>query len=575
MKELSRWRRAMVGLVAALLAGPVLASSHREAPGISKDPVADNTDVYFFRDPVDPTRLVMISNWIPLEEPSGGPNFFHFGENIRYEFNVDSNGDGFEDIVYRFEFTRHVRNGGTFLQNTGPVASPTDANQNVYYTYTVSKCFGPSPNQPLCSVIGANLLEAPNNPGPKSFPNGYADGSGIASLSYPVDGSTMVFAGPRAEGFFVDLGTIFDLVNFRPGTLPGNHGGGVNSCAGFNVHSLALSVPTASLTRSGTAPADPADPDAIVSLWSSTWRRQTTTLTTDGTPPSELGNWVQVSRLGNPLINEVVIPLGQKDKFNATYPKDDLANFGTYVLNPELPGILNALFGISVPPTPRNDLLILVQGVPGLTQRPGEVISDQLRLNTAIAATPIGSGNSLGVIAADNGGYPNGRRVGDDVVDIALRVVAGVLVNGFNISPNNALGDGVDGPDVPFLGGFPYLAAPHAGYDRTHANVSTLPLGGRFQATVTWEAPDGRHGTGTPVAVASNTTGYSFFSPDNVDLTVKVLDGTAINGKYWVFYGSLTNVQFTLTVTDRETGAQKVYTNPQGQNTSGEDTAAF
>jgi hypothetical protein len=577
MKELSRWRRRLAGLLGlgALLAAPVLASSHREAPAISNDPLADNTDVYFFRDPVDPTRLVMISNWIPLEEPSGGPNFFHFGENIRYEFNVDWDGDGIEDLVYRFEFQRHLRNFNTFLQNTGPVSSPTDPNQNVYYTYTVTRCIGASPNQQFCTVIGANLLEAPNNPGPKSFPNGYADGSGISNLYYPVDGNTMVFAGPRAEGFFVDLGTIFDLVNYRPGTLPGNHGGGVNSCAGFNVHSIAVSVPTTSLTRDGTAPSDPSNPSAIVSMWSSTWRRQTTTLNTDGTPAAGTGSWVQVSRLGNPLINEVVIPLGQKDKFNATYPKDDLANFGTYVLNPELPGVLNALFGISVPPTPRGDLLILVQGVPGLTQRPGEVISDQLRLNTAIAATPIGSGNNLGVIAGDNGGYPNGRRVGDDVVDIALRVVAGVLVNGFNVSPNNALGDGVDGPDVPFLSGFPYLAAPHSGYDRMHANVSTVPLGGRFTATVTWQAPDGSHGSGTAVPVASNTTGYWFFSPDNVDLTVKVLDGTAVNGKYWVFYGSLTNVQFTLTVTDTQTGAQKVYVNPQGQNTSIADTLAF
>ena len=443
-------------LPALAFAAPALASSHREAPGIAKDPVADNTDVYFFRDPVDPTRLVLISNWIPLEEPAGGPNFFHFGENIRYEFNVDSNGDGLEDIVYRFEFTRHVRNVFTWLQNTGPVSSPTDSNQNVYYTYSVSKCLGPSPNQSACTVLGNLLLEAPNNPGPKSFPNGYATGSGIATTVYPVDDETIVFAGPRAEGFYVDLGMIFDLVNFRPGTLPGNHGGGVNSTAGYNVHSIALSLPIRKLTKNGTAPTDPADPNAIVSMWSTTWRQQSTSLSTNGAPPSS----------------------------------------------------------------------------------------------------------------------SNGRRVYDDVVDIALRVVAGVLVPAFNIAPNNLLGDGVDGPDVPYIAGFPFLAPPYSGYDRAHANVSVMPQGGRFRTSVTWSTP-GKSGAGTSTMVATNTTGFWFFSPDNVDLTVKVLDGRAINGKFWVFYGSLTNVQFTLTVTDTTTGAQKTYTNPQGQNTSGADLLAF
>ena len=566
----SPFRLLLVALLPALvLSAPVSASSHREAPGISNDPVADNTDVYFFRDPANPSRLVLIANWIPFEEPAGGPNFSHFGENIRYEFNVDSNGDALEDYVYRVEFTRHVRNGGTFLQNTGAVASSNDANENVYYTYTVKKCDGPSPNQASCTLLGADLLEAPNYPGPKSFPGGYP-----THVTYPIDDDTMIFAGPRAEGFYVDLGTIFDLVNFRPGTLPGDHGGGTNSTAGYNVHSIALSVPIEKLTANHTAPTDPADPNAIVSMWSSTWRRQTSTLSTTGAAPTDAGGWVQVSRLGNPLINEVVIPLGQKDKFNATYPVDDLANYGTYVLMPELPGILHPLFEISIPPNPRNDLLVLVQGLAGVTQRPGEVISDQLRLNTAIPATPIASINRLGVIAGDNAGYPNGRRVQDDTVDIALRVVAGVLVDGFNISPNNALGDGVDGPDVPYLAGFPYLAAPHSGFDRIHSNSAMLQSG-RFSSTLTWTTPDGSTGSGTPVGVAGNTQGFWFFTPDNIELTVKVLDGRAINGHFWVFYGSLTDVQFTLTVTDNQTGAQKVYTSPQGQNTSAADTSAF
>ncbi len=466
-------RQTLLALVPALaLAAPVLASSHREAPGISKDPVADNTDVYFFRDPVDPSRLVMISNWIPLEEPAGGPNFFHFEPNIRYEFNVDSNGDALEDFVYRVEFTRNVRNGATFLQNTGPVTSLDDPDQNVYYTYMVNKCFGPSPNQ-SCTVIGNDLIESPNNVGPKSFPQGYGSGSGIAASVYPIDEHTIVFAGPRAEGFYVDLGMIFDLINFRPGTLPGDHGGGVNTTAGYNVHAIAISVPIENLTANGTAPTDATDPNAIVSMWSSTWRRQTTVLNTDGTS-SATGAWIQVSRLGNPLINEVVIPLSAKDLFNATRPADDLANFGSYVLNSELAGIFTALFGIAVPPAPRTDLLALVQGIAGLTQRPGEVISDQLRLNTAIFPTPVYAVNRLGVLAGDNAGFPNGRRPYDDTVDIALRVVAGVLVSEFNVAPNNQLGDGVDGPDRPFIAGFPFLYTPHSGYSRVHDDVPVI-----------------------------------------------------------------------------------------------------
>ena len=484
----SRVRSAgrLLGLALLLtsgLAATALASSHREAPGISNDPVADNTDLYFFRDPVDPSRLVLISNWIPLEEPAGGPNFYHFEPNIRYEFNVDSNGDGIEDIVYRVEFTRNVRTGDTFLQNTGPVSSPTDTALNVYYTYTVKKCLGPSPAQTNCTVLGSDLLEAPNNVGPKSFPNGYGKGSQIATTVYDIDDSTKVFAGPRAEGFYVDLGMIFDLINFRTGTAVGDHGGGKNETAGFNVHSIALSVPIQNLTANHTAPTDAADPNAIVSMWSSTWRLQNSTLSTTGGAPTLSGDWVQVSRLGNPLINEVVIPLGSKDLFNSTYPVDD-AQFGSFVLNPEVPAILHALFGVNVPPNPRNDLLALVQGLSGLNQRPNEVISDQLRLNTAIFPTAIPNVNRLGVLAGDNAGFPNGRRVYDDVVDIELRVLAGVLVDGFNVAPNNQLGDGVDGPDTPYIAGFPYLWTPHSGFEHSH-DPNNVPVVTKFRAPAT------------------------------------------------------------------------------------------
>lgn len=471
--EFRRWAAGVgaMGLVffAAFAPPEAAASSHREAPLISSDPEADNTDTYFFLDPVDGGRVVLLGNWIPLEEPAGGPNFSHFGEKIRYEFNVDWDGDAIEDVVYRFQFTRHVRNPDTWLQNTGPISSPTDPNLNVYYTYKVEKILGPSPNQSASAKIelGSELLEAPNNVGSKSFPNGYGKGSRIAETVYTIDQDTKVYAGPRADGFYADLGMIFDLINFRPGTLPGNAGGGRNDLAGFNTHTIALSVPVYQLTKNHTVPTDASDPNAIISMWSSTWRLKTRVLSETGEKPLESGDWVQVSRLAVPLINEVVIPLGQKDLFNASFPRDD-AQFATSVLDPEIPRILKALFDIDSPPAPRNDLLAVVLGVEGLTRRPGEVVADQLRLNVAIFPTPPSLVNRLGVLGGDLAGFPNGRRPYDDVVDIELRILAGVLVPEFNRSPNNALGDGVDGPDKTYNPAFPFLATPHSGFDHRH-----------------------------------------------------------------------------------------------------------
>ncbi len=472
------WAAALALALPALVLPPMAsASSHREAPLVADDPAADNTDTYFFRDPVDPSRLVMIANWIPLEEPAGGPNFFHFSEGVRYELNVDWDGDAVEDVVYRFTFTRNVRNGNTFLQNTGPVSAPNDPNLNVYYTYKVEKILGPSPNQPAsaATVLGQDLLEAPNNVGPKSFPGapgtpagaGYGKGSNIANTVYTVDQDTKVFAGPRADGFYVDLGMVFDLINFRPGTLPGNMGGGKNDVAGYNTHTIAVSVPIQQLTKNHTIPLDISDPNAVVSMWSSTWRQQTRVLSATGQKPINSGQWVQVSRLAIPLVNEVVIPIGQKDLFNASYPKDD-AQFAASVLDPEVPKALKALFNIDSPPAPRSDLLAVVLGVEGFTRRPGEVVSDQIRLNVAVYPTHPALVNRMGVLGGDLAGFPNGRRVYDDVVDIELQILAGVLVPAFNHAPNNQLGDAVDGPDKTYNPAFPFLATPHSGWDHRH-----------------------------------------------------------------------------------------------------------
>ena len=463
----------ILALLAALvpLAAPpaALASSHREAPLVREDPVVDDTDFYLFVDPLDPNRVVLVGNWIPLEEPGGGPNFSNFGEHVRYEFEIDNDGNAEEDITYRFLFTRHVRNPNTFLYTTGPVTSIHDETLNVYYTYSVDKLIGPESNPSQTIRIADGLVEAPPNIGPASFPEGY-EKVAAQTVAYMPTGE-VIFAGPRADPFYVDLGSVFDLLNV-PGRIPSPFNGhGQNGLAGYDVHTIALSIPVDQLTANHAVPTSASDPNAIISAWVATYRQTTRVLNADGTQTFS-GPWQQVSRLANPLVNEVVVPVGMKDKFNATEPKDDLANFGTFVLNSELAGLLHGVLGVDVPPNPRNDLLVLVQGLDGVTKRPGEVISDQLRLNVAIPPTAIPNVNTLGVIAGDNAGFPNGRRPYDDVVDIELRVVAGVLVDGFNKAPNNALSDLVDGPDSPFLRGFPYLATPHNGFDHKHDSVN-------------------------------------------------------------------------------------------------------
>ncbi len=460
----------LVLLAGLVLPSPALASSHREAPNVADDPAIDSTDFYIFRDPQDPTRIVLLACYWPMSEPAGGPNFFHFQPGVRYEIKIDNNGDGVEDITYRFLFTRNVRNGNTFLQNVGGVTSINDPNQNVYYTYSVDRVIGPSVNAAGSAItrIANGLLEAPANVGPKSFPNGYETVSNGAV--YTADGGVRVFAGARCDPFFVDLGMTFDLVDLENrGKAPFQGIGGNNDVAGYNVQALAVSVPITSLTKNGTAPDATTDPNAIIGGWTAAYRQATRIYTAPGQDPLETGSFVQVSRLGNPLINEVVIPLSHKNQFGMTEPKDD-AQYGAFVLDPEVGRILTGLFGIAVPPPPRTDLLVLVQGLSGLTMRPGEVISDQIRLNVAVVPTPFATANRLGVIGGDLAGFPNGRRPVDDVVDIELRVIAGVLVTGFNVAPNNTLGDNVDQPDRAFLCCFPFLGTPNSGFDHKHDN---------------------------------------------------------------------------------------------------------
>ena len=413
---------------------PGRASSHREAPLIGNDPQADNTDVYAFVSPDAPDTVTMIASFNPFEDPAGGPNFFRFGDSVLYEIKVDNNGDGVEDITYQFRFTSQVNNPNTFLYATGPITSLDAATRNMYQTYTVARIEGGR------TVFTAGPMRTMyDNIGPASTPNYGGNGSGIYEFRQ-ADGSLgRVFAGQTDDPFFLDL-RVFDLL----------YGGnlseaGTDTLAGFNVHSIAIQVPKNSL-KAGSP---------IIGVWSTTSRPATTTRAA-GTE-SSTGSFVQVSRLGMPLVNEVIIPVGQKDRWNGSAPTADGAGFLNNYLDPEVPKLLQLVYGIQAPATPRNDFVqVFLTGVPGLNQPAGVKAAEMLRLNTDIL--PTASPARLGVLAADIQGFPNGRRLTDDVIDITLQAAVGVL-GGVKTS----LGDGVDRNDVAFRTTFPYLAFPHSG----------------------------------------------------------------------------------------------------------------
>ena len=427
---------------------PGQASSHREAPLTSQDPTADNTDLYAFVSPDEPDKVTLIANFIPFQKPDGGPNFYNFDPNVIYEIHIDNNGDAVEDITYQWRFTTEVRNPATFLYNTGVVNSLDSPNLNVRQFYRLTRIDGPRRTGTVTELAG-RLPVPPPNIGPRSRPNYGALGGGIQQLA----NNTRVFAGQRDEGFYVDL-AIFDLLGLGTGQIE-------DSTAGFNVSTLAIQVPKSALSRSGTTPASASDPNAIIGVWSTSSRFATRTLTPGGQTHS--GPLVQVSRLGNPLVNEAVIDLARKDAFNGLEPTGDAAALDR-VTDPEVPKLLKLIFNVDSPPAPRSDLVtIFLTGIPGLNQPANVRASEQLRLNMAIP--PSSSPHPMGVLAGDLAGFPNGRRVGDDVLDIVLQAAAGAtpLTPAYNRSPNNTLGDGVSRNDVPYLTQFPYLGVPHAG----------------------------------------------------------------------------------------------------------------
>jgi hypothetical protein len=408
------------------------ASSHREAPLISEDPSADNTDTYAFRSPDRPDTVTIIANYIPGEDPAAGPNWYTFSPSARYVVYADKNGDGKPDITWRFRF-----------KNRAPVAFL----QNTQQEYTVTRLDGKSSR-----VVGTGLLTPPDNIGPRSTPNYHALAmAGVHDLN---DGSK-VFAGQRDDGFFGDIGAIFDLVAIRSGT--GANGGGKDFFAGYAVHSISLQVPLTQLDNGG---------NHVVGIWAASERPKITVQRKAASRRQAATNWVQVSRLGNPLINEVLIPTELKDKWNAATPDKD-KQFAQYYSSPILAKLLNQLYPQFGPfqETNRSDLVaVLLTGLkePNLNFT-GDTQADEIRLNLGIAPTAaVGQGNRLGVLGGDLAGYPNGRRLEDDVIDISERVVGGAL-----IGHSLPLGDGVDGNDVPYQESFPYQADPFSGFDNT------------------------------------------------------------------------------------------------------------
>ena len=479
------------------------ASSHREAPLIVADPLADNTDTYAFRS-TEAGRsgfVTLIANWIPFEEPSGGPHFYKFDDTVLYEIKVDNTGDGVEDITYQFRFTTEFKNPDSVLGMAAPnqafagtggveplITSLDDPDYNEPQTYSVTRVEKNRGNS-RTTVIANGLVTPPNNIGERTTPNYEAVLAQPAI--YPLPNGGKVFAGQRDEGFYIDVGGVFDTLKLKSIGATG----GVDSTAGFNVNTIAIEVPIQALTRTGAVPSSPTAPDAVIGVWATASRRTVTVIRNNAinqrkSPDRILnaGAYRQVSRLGNPLVNELVIPLKLKDAFNASEPEND-AQFASFVVDPQLAQLLAAVFGISVPMAPRNDLVaIFATGIPvNPITGPNYTtfLSDgqpheMMRLNVAIG--PTASPSRLGLLGGDFAGFPNGRRVFDDVVDIELRAAAGgtPFTPSTNVAPNNVLGDGVSNNDLLFLTRFPYLATPHSGNSTSgaphlHHTIDALP----------------------------------------------------------------------------------------------------
>ncbi|WP_214413469.1 DUF4331 domain-containing protein [Sphaerisporangium fuscum] len=421
------------------------ASSHREAPLISGDPRNDNTDLYAFVSPDKPDTVTLVANWIPFEEPTGGPNFYTFDTRSRYNIKIDNDGDAKPDVVYQWTFRDEDRRGNaTFLYNNGQVTSIDDENLLFRQHYTLKKFT----HRGVVTLVRDGIV-APSDVGEASMPD-YARLRAQSVASLPHGGRS--FAGQADDPFFLDL-RVFDLLYGGDLSEVGN-----DTLKGYNVHSIALQVPKDELALRNDARRNP-----VVGIWS----------TTDKWSPS---GYKQVSRLGNPLVNEVVVPAGLKDAFNSISPDKDakIAAVVKRVTHPELPQLIEGIYKIPAPRTPRNDLVEIF--LTGIAKAAGPIKADlnsqilnrdadhrafrpseMLRLNMAVP--PAQNPNRLGVLAGDLQGFPNGRRLGDDVIDISIQAVEGAAQAG-KLVDALAAGDKVDANDKPFEQRFPYVPLP-------------------------------------------------------------------------------------------------------------------
>jgi Domain of unknown function (DUF4331) len=506
----TRLQRALsplgLGLAGLLMATAAAhASSHREGPFIAGQPQLDATDLYMFRS-YEAGRgafVTILANYQPFQDPQGGPNFHMFSADGLYEIHIDNNGDAVEDITFQFRFTNTSKAtaltvGGKAVKipliNSGVIAGVNPAALNVRETFTVDvlRSGRRSARSSVTNAAGgATVFDKPvDNIGEKSFGSAtayatYAD-QHVYDVTIPGCSTPgRVFVGQRKEPFYIAVGRAFDLFNLNP--LGAEVSGNNNDLEGKNVSTLAMELPTSCLT---------AGSDPVIGAYTTASLRQGRLL--NGAPGTGLskvtrsgGAWTQVSRLGMPLVNELVIAIDDKDKFNASKPKDDAANFSDYVTNPVLPALIQTLFPAALAPTnfPRTDLVtVFLKGISGVNQPTTVVAADLLRLNTSITATAAGAQNPLGVAGGDNAGFPNGRRPADDVVDLALRVSMGALcvLTGtadtlkVGCKPSDApagalaLTDGVRKTAANFGVAFPYLTTPLPGNLNPTAAAGTV-----------------------------------------------------------------------------------------------------
>lgn len=469
-------------LAAFITQSPFLfAASHREAPITALDQKADITDWYTFVSPEHPERVVMILNVDPFLEPSNGPNYFPFDPGILYEMHVDNNNDGKEDITFQFRFETEIRLPGVFTGFVGnlagipPITALDGAGSeglSLRQTYSVTMIReGQKGRTELSS--GRKLFAIPSNVGPRTMPDYSAlRQQGIYDLGHDV----RVFAGTVADPFFIDLGATFDSLNFRMAagggvlnsTIDGDdhHNYAPNTLSGYNVNSIVLEVPIWMLTRDGKVHGA-GDKQAVIGTYGSTSRRRLM-IREDNDPDHSKRRFAQVQRMGNPLINELIIGTGSKDRFSMDDPEND-NQFANFFLHPLLADIF-ASIGVPVPSGSRIDLLPLVQYMapicPGCGPKDAGAIADLLRLNTGIPPTPVDKQKRLGFLAGDLDGFPDGRRLADDVVDIAARAVAGILADPKNFA--TPIGDGVNTATTPGLAAFPFVAPAYSGRDSVH-----------------------------------------------------------------------------------------------------------